>query len=399
MPTNHTEISRIPFNRPYLTGRELSYIAEAHLNGQLAGDGEFTKRCQRWLENLGGTKKALLTHSCTAALEMAAILCDLQPGDEIIMPSYTFVSTANAFVLRGAVPVFVDIRIDTLNIDEKKIEAAITPRTKAIVPVHYAGVSCEMDTIMDIARRHSLYVIEDAAQGCMSKYKDRHLGTIGHFGCLSFHETKNIISGEGGALLINDPNMVERAEIIREKGTNRSRFIRGEVDKYTWTDVGSSFLPGEVIAAFLWAQMEEAKQITGQRLDIWSIYDTNLPESRPLISTPTIPNDCVHNAHMYYLINQTPRSRDDIISNLNAKGINCVFHYIPLHSSPFGRSLGRSMQPLPVTDYVSANLIRLPLWLGLDFEKQMRIINGILSEVGKSSHKRPDLSALLEPHQ
>lgn len=399
MPKDFSELTKIPFNRPYLTGRELSYIAEAHHNGQLAGDGEFTKRCQRWLEELGGSKKALLTHSCTAALEMAAILCDLKPGDEVIMPSYTFVSTANAFVLRGATPVFVDIRIDTLNIDETKIEAAITPRTKAIVPVHYAGVSCEMDAIMEIARRYGLFVIEDAAQGCMAMYKGRRLGTIGDLGCLSFHETKNIISGEGGALLINREEMVERAEIIREKGTNRSRFLRGETDKYTWTDIGSSFLPGEVIAAFLWAQIEEAQRITDQRISIWSTYERHISLSRPFVSTPTIPDDCTHNAHMYYLINQTVRSRDDITANLNAKGINCVFHYVPLHSSPFGRNLGRPIPHLPVTDYVSENLIRLPLWVGLDQEKQMRVIEGIFSEVGKSCFKNPDLSELLELHQ
>jgi dTDP-4-amino-4,6-dideoxygalactose transaminase len=389
---------RIPFNRPYLTGRELSYIAEAHLRGQLAGDGQFTKRCQRWLEDLGGSAKALLTHSCTAALEMAAILCDIQPGDEVIMPSYTFVSTANAFVLRGAVPVFVDIRIDTLNMDETKIEAAITPRTKAIVPVHYAGVACEMDTILDIARRHSLYVIEDAAQGCMSTYKGRYLGTIGDFGCLSFHETKNIISGEGGALLINRREMVERAEIIREKGTNRSKFIRGEVDKYTWTDVGSSFLPGELVAAFLWAQMEEAQWITEQRLAIWSTYDERLSTTRPLVATPTIPYNCTHNAHMYYVINQTPRSRDDIITNLGAKGINSVFHYVPLHSAPFGRRFGKPVAHLPVTDYVSSNLIRMPLWLGMSQEKQMRIIDAVLSEIGTPSPQRPVLPVLTELH-
>jgi dTDP-4-amino-4,6-dideoxygalactose transaminase len=381
MKTEANELQRIPFNRPYLTGRELSYIAEAHLNGQLAGDGLFTRRCQRWLEELGGSPKALLTHSCTAALEMAAILCDIQPGDEVIMPSYTFVSTANAFVLRGAVPVFVDIRIDTLNIDETKIEAAITPRTKAIVPVHYAGVACEMDTILDIARRYSLYVIEDAAQGCMSTYKGKYLGTIGDLGCLSFHETKNIISGEGGALLVNNPDMVERAEIIREKGTNRSKFIRGEVDKYTWTDMGSSFLPGELVAAFLWAQMEQAQWITEQRLAIWSTYDERLSTICPLVATPTIPSNCTHNAHMYYLINQTPRNRDDIITNLGAKGINSVFHYVPLHSAPFGRRFGKPVAHLPVTDYVSSNLIRLPLWLGISQEKQMRIIDAVLSEI------------------
>jgi dTDP-4-amino-4,6-dideoxygalactose transaminase len=263
---------RIPFNWPHMTGKELDYIAEAHSQGKLAGDGPFTQKCHAWLEKKLGAVKALLTHSCTAALEMAAILADIKAGDEVIMPSYTFVSTANAFVLRGAIPVFVDIRPDTLNIDETKIEAAITPRTRAIVPVHYAGVACEMDVIMDIARRHELLVIEDAAQGIMSTYKGRALGTIGHFGALSFHETKNIIAGEGGALLINDARFVERAEIIREKGTNRSQFFRGEIDKYTWCDIGSSFLPGELIAAFLWAQIEAADSITDNRIQMWNAY-------------------------------------------------------------------------------------------------------------------------------
>jgi dTDP-4-amino-4,6-dideoxygalactose transaminase len=263
---------KIPFNKPYMTGKELWYIAQAHANGHLAGDGSFTKKCSDWLERRTGTYKALLTHSCTAALEMAAILADIQPGDEVIMPSYTFVSTANAFLLRGGVPVFVDIRPDTLNIDEARIEAAVTEKTKAIVPVHYAGVGCEMDSIMAIARKHGLLVIEDAAQGIMASHQGRPLGSIGHLGALSFHETKNIISGEGGALLINDRALAERAEIIREKGTNRSKFFRGQVDKYTWVDLGSSYLPSELIAAFLWAQMEEADAITRRRLDIWANY-------------------------------------------------------------------------------------------------------------------------------
>ena len=282
---------KVPFNKPYMTGKELFYIAEAHFNGMLAGDGPFTKKCHRWLEEQTGAQKALLTHSCTAALEMAAILADIQPGDEVIMPSYTFVSTANAFVLRGGVPVFVDIRPDTLNIDETLIEAAITSRTKAIVPVHYAGVACEMDTIMDIARRHNLLVIEDAAQGVLSTYKGKTLGTIGHMGAYSFHETKNVISGEGGALLINDARFIERAEIIREKGTNRSQFFRGQVDKYTWVDVGSSYLPGEVIAAFLWAQLEDASNITARRLAIWEQYHRGLHalERQGRLRRPVVP--------------------------------------------------------------------------------------------------------------
>lgn len=381
MPTLHADNERIPFNRPYLTGRELSYIAEAHMNGQLAGDGQFTKRCQRWLEALGPTSRALLTHSCTAALEMAAILCDLQPGDEVIMPSYTFVSTANAFVLRGAIPVFVDIRIDTLNIDESKIEAAITPRTKAIVPVHYAGVACEMDTIMDIARRHQLYVVEDAAQACMATYKGRQLGTIGDLGCFSFHETKNIISGEGGALLVNRPELVERAEIIREKGTNRSKFIRGEVDKYTWTDIGSSFLPGEVIAAFLWAQMEEAAEITCKRLEIWDRYDELSSALPALIRTPSIPDHCAHNAHLYYVINNSVHSRNQILDQLRSAGIQAMFHYVPLHSSPFARQYCDRIPHLPITDHIADNIIRLPIWLGLSEEHQTRAIKQLADAV------------------
>jgi len=375
MKANLANTIKVPFNRPHLTGRELSYISQAHLNGQLAGDGHFTKLCESWLENLGGSPKALLTHSCTAALEMAAILCNISPGDEVIMPSYTFVSTANAFVLRGAIPVFVDIRIDTLNIDETKIEAAITKRTKAIVPVHYAGVACEMDTIMAIAKRHQLYVVEDAAQACLSTYKGRQLGTIGDLGCFSFHETKNIISGEGGALLVNNPNMVERAEIIREKGTNRSRYLRGQVDKYTWTDVGSSFLPGEIIAAFLWAQMEDAINITKQRLSIWNRYNNLLRETTSSLSRPIIPSDCSHNAHMYYLVNQTSIGRDRIISNLRKNEIQSVFHYVPLHSSPFGQRFTKELMLLPITDHISKNLFRLPLWIGMTEEQQKLVVD------------------------
>lgn len=358
----------IPFNKPYMTGKELWYISQAHASGHLAGDGQFTKKCSAWLEQRIGCQKALLTHSCTAALEMAAILADLRPGDEVIMPSYTFVSTANAFVLRGAVPVFVDIRPDTLNIDETRIEEAVTPRTKAIVPVHYAGVSCEMDTIMGIARRHNLLVIEDAAQGIMSTYKGRPLGSIGHMGALSFHETKNIISGEGGALLINDPRFVERAEIIREKGTNRSQFFRGQVDKYTWVDIGSSFLPGEIVAAFLWAQMEEADAINRRRLDIWANYHQWFAslEKTGKVRRPTVPRECVHNAHMYYLVFQSLDQRTSVIGKLKSKGIHTVFHYIPLHSSPFGKTKGRANGEMINTNNTGDRLLRLPLWLGLE---------------------------------
>jgi len=369
----------IPFNKPYMTGKELWYISQAHASGHLAGDGMFTKKCSAWLEQRIGCQKALLTHSCTAALEMAAILADVQPGDEVIMPSYTFVSTANAFVLRGAIPVFVDIRPDTLNIDETKIEDAITPRTKVIVPVHYAGVSCEMDTIMDIARRHGLIVIEDAAQGIMSTYKGRPLGSIGHMAALSFHETKNIISGEGGALLINDPRFVERAEMIREKGTNRSQFFRGQVDKYTWVDIGSSFLPGEIVAAFLWAQMEEADAINKRRLDIWANYHqwfSNL-EKAEKVGRPTVPRECVHNAHMYYLLLPSLALRTTFIERLKTKGIHTVFHYIPLHSSPRGQTIGRAAGSMTNTNNAGERLVRLPLWLGLE-EKQSEVIQTAL---------------------
>ena len=358
----------IPFNKPYITGRELFYIAQAHSDGQLAGDGGFTKKCHAWLEKRMGAKKALLTHSCTAALEMAAILADIQPGDEVIMPSYTFVSTANAFVLRGGVPVFVDIRSDTLNMDEALIESAITPRTKAIVPVHYAGVACEMDTIMNIAQRHNLLVIEDAAQGIMSTYKGRPLGSIGHLGAYSFHETKNITSGEGGALLINDKRFVERAEIIREKGTNRSQFFRGQVDKYTWVDIGSSYLPGEVIAAFLWAQMEEAESITVKRLAIWNQYHAALDplDTAGMLRRPIIPESCQHNAHMYYILLDSLAVRSHVIQELKAVGIKAVFHYVPLHLSPAGKRLARVHGNLPHTEHLAERLLRLPLWLGLD---------------------------------
>jgi dTDP-4-amino-4,6-dideoxygalactose transaminase len=370
----------ISFNKPYMTGKELWYIAQAHAMGHLAGDGSFTKKCHAWLESRTGAHKALLTHSCTGALEMAAVLANLQPGDEVIMPSYTFVSTANAFVLRGAVPVFVDVRADTLNLDETKIEAAITEKTKAIVPVHYAGVGCEMDTIMAIARKHGLLVIEDAAQGVMASYKGRPLGSIGHMSALSFHETKNVISGEGGALLINDPELAQRAEIIREKGTNRSQFFRGQVDKYTWVDVGSSYLPGELIAAFLWAQMEEADAITHRRLGIWSGYHQWLEslERAGSVRRPVIPTHCAHNAHMYYLLLPNLTARSEFISRLKKEGVHSVFHYVPLHSAPAGQRFGRVHGDMYVTNDISDRLVRLPLWLGLE-EQQAEVIRHILA--------------------
>lgn len=368
-------MKNIPFNKPYMTGRELGYIAQAHINGHLAGDGMFTKKCHAWLESQTGTHKALLTHSCTASLDMAAMLADIRPGDEVILPSYTFVSTANAFVLRGGIPVFVDIRPDTMNIDESLIEGAITMRTKAIVVVHYAGVSCEMDTIMSIAQRHDLMVIEDAAQAVMSTYKSKPLGTIGQLGAYSFHETKNIISGEGGALLVNDERLEERAEIIREKGTNRSQFFRGQVDKYTWVDIGSSYLPGEVIAAFLWAQMEEARGITEKRLDLWHRYHEALSplEDAGKLRRPVIPDDCQHNAHMYYILLESLKKRAEVITKLKEQGVLAVFHYVPLHSSPAGKKYGRVSGELNNTEELADRLLRLPLWIGMD-EAQETVI-------------------------
>ena len=374
---------KIPFNRPYMTGKELYYIAEAKFGNMLAGDGPFTKRCHRWIEEKTGCNKALLTHSCTAALEMAALLLDIQPGVEVIMPSFTFVSTANAFVLRGGVPVFVDIREDTLNLDERLIEAAINPRTRAIVPVHYAGVACEMDTIMDIARRHGLQVVEDAAQGVMASYKGQALGSIGDLGAYSFHETKNVISGEGGALLVNDPGLALRAEIIREKGTDRSRFFRGEVDKYTWQEVGSSFLPGELIAAFLWAQLEEAQAITDVRLAMWDRYHVAFAylEVKGLIRRPFIPEGCQHNAHMYYVLLAAEIDRRNVLTELMRNGIHSVSHYVPLHSSPAGRRYGRVHGSMDVTNSQSERLIRLPMWVGLEENDQKLVFNALAQAI------------------
>lgn len=373
-----------------MTGKELYYIAEAHFNGHLAGDGPFTKKCHGWLEKHSGSPKALLTHSCTAALEMSALLLNIQPGDEVIMPSYTFVSTANAFVLRGAVPVFVDIREDTLNLDDRLIESAITERTRAIVPVHYAGVSCEMDAIMAVARRRGISVVEDAAQGMMSKYKGRALGTIGDLGVYSFHETKNVISGEGGALLVNHPGLISRAEIIREKGTDRSRFFRGEVDKYTWQEVGSSFLPGELIAAFLWAQLEDAEKITQQRIASWQFYHQLLQpmEQRGMIRRPVIPEKCEHNAHMYYVLLPSASDREAALTAFKEENIGAVFHYVPLHSAPAGQRYGRAAGPLSITESTSKRLIRLPLFIGLTGEQQEQIV----TLLNRTLHKQVHLS-------
>jgi dTDP-4-amino-4,6-dideoxygalactose transaminase len=359
---------KIPFNKPFMTGQEQARIEQAHALGHLSGDGRFTRECHAWLERRTGAARALLTHSCTAALEMAALLLDLQPGDEVIMPSFTFVSTANAFVLRGAVPVFVDIREDTLNIDETLIEAAVTSRTRAIVPVHYAGVACEMDTITAIARKHGLLVVEDAAQGVLATYKGRALGALGALGAYSFHETKNIISGEGGALLVNDPAYADRAEIIREKGTNRSQFFREQVDKYTWVDTGSSYLPGEVIAAFLWAQMEEAESITSRRMAAWEHYHRGLAslEREGLLRRPIVPPECQHNAHMYYILLPSLQARTEVIRRLKQLGVSTVFHYVPLHSAPQGLKVARCAGPMTHTDNLSERLLRLPMWVGVD---------------------------------
>ena len=366
----------IPFNKPHMSGKELYYIADAHFHNILAGDGPYTKRCHQWLESHTGSAKVLLTHSCTAALEMSSLLLNIQPGDEVIMPSYTFVSTANAFVLRGGIPVFVDIRPDTLNIDENLIADAITERTKAIVPVHYAGVSCEMDAILPIAKQHNIKIVEDAAQGVMSTYKGRALGSIGDLGAYSFHETKNVISGEGGCILINDPSLSLQAEIIREKGTNRTQFFRGHVDKYTWQDVGSSFLPGELISAFLWAQLEVAEEITKQRIDIWNEYHQLLEplENRGLLRRPIIPDHCQHNAHMYYILLPEHLPRDEILQKMKSRGIGAIFHYIPLHSSPAGKKFGRISGEMVNTDACAERVIRLPLWIGLDINQQQEIV-------------------------
>jgi dTDP-4-amino-4,6-dideoxygalactose transaminase len=368
---------KIQFNRPFMTGKELHYIKKAKAGNMLAGDGPFTKQCHEWLEATVGCDKALLTHSCTAALEMAALLLNIEPGDEIILPSYTFVSTANAFVLRGGVPVFVDIREDTLNMDEQLIESAITSRTRAIIVVHYAGVACEMDTIMGIALKHELKVVEDAAQGVMASYKGQTLGSIGHLGAYSFHETKNVISGEGGALLVNDPKLAVRAEIIREKGTDRGRFFRGEVDKYTWQEVGSSFLPGELIAAFLWAQLEEAESITSQRIAVWQQYHELLEplEAKGLLRRPIIPKECQHNGHMYYILLPPEVDRQKVLDEFKKCEIFAVFHYVPLHSSPAGKRYGRVNGSMEVTDRQSDRLVRLPLWIGLTTEQQEYIVS------------------------
>jgi len=370
----------IPFNRPYAGEKELAYIAQAISLRHLSGDGEFARRCERWLEDSFGSTKALLTHSCTAALEMAAILCELGAGDEVVMPAFTHPSTANAIVLRGATPVFVDVRFDTMNLDETLIEDAITQRTKAIVAVHYAGVGCEMDAILDIARRHNLLVIEDAAQGIMTRYNGRYLGTLGNIGALSFHETKNVLSGEGGAILINDPRYAERAVVIREKGTNRAAFFRGEIERYEWIDIGSSYLPAEIVAAFLWAQLEQIFELTRRRKEIWRRYHQGLEELElaGLLRRPVIPPSCEHNGHLYYLVMPDAKTRSRMIAGLKAREISAPFHFVPLHTSPLGARFGRTHGCLRNTEIAGECLLRLPMWIGIEAQLN-RVIDDISS--------------------
>ncbi len=370
---------RIPFNKPHLVGNELSFIRDAHSLGRLAGDGYYTKKTQKWMEDRFGCDMSLLTHSATAAIEMMAILAKIEPGDEIIMPDYTFVSTANAFVLRRGVPVFVDIRPDTLNINEQLIERAITKKTKAIVPVHYAGMGCEMDMIRAVAKKHKLLVLEDAAQGFLAKYKDRYLGTIGDMSAFSFHETKNVISGEGGALLVNNKKFTERAQIIREKGTNRTKFFQGKIDKYTWVDIGSSYLPGEITAAFLMAQLEKATEINKKRMFIWNRYHKELSdlEKKGRLRRPIVPPHITHNAHLYYILTNNAKERINLMEYLKKHGILAVTHYVPLHSSPGGRKFGRSCGSVKVTDGAANTLIRLPLFYDLTTREQGDVLGAI----------------------
>lgn len=367
----------VPFNKPYLTGKELKYIEQAHQYLQLAGDGRFTKLCSEWLEQKTGSSKVLITHSCTAALEMCALLIDIKPGDEVIMPSYTFVSTANAFALRGATIRFADIDPLTLNISADEILRLYSKRTKAVVIVHYAGVACDMNRISNICKERHIFLIEDAAQAILAYDNKSHLGSIGDFGCFSFHETKNIISGEGGALLVNNKRFHGMAEVIREKGTDRSRFFRGEVDKYSWVNIGSSFLPGEITAAFLWAQLEEAESIIQERLKIWRAYDESLSKvcSVNNIRTPKIPANAVHNGHIYYLIMPSLKKRDDFIKRMKMSGVNCVFHYVPLHNSSFAVENNLYESHLTCTENVSECLVRLPLWNGMSAADISRVVN------------------------
>ena len=377
----------VPFNIPPYVGKELDYVAQAVLvNHKLCGDGPFTKQCQKWLEEHTGCYRALLTTSCSMASDMAAMLCDLQPGDEVILPSFTFCSTANSVVLRGAVPVFVDVRPDTMNLDETKIEDAITERTKAIFVVHYAGVACEMDTIMDIARRHHLIVVEDAAQGVMSTYKGRPLGTIGDFGCYSFHETKNYSMGEGGALLVNDPSKADRAEIIREKGTDRSLYLRGQVDKYTWKECGSSYLPSEMNAAYLLAQLEVAEQINDKRLSVWNYYYDQLKplEEEGLLRLPAVPAECRHNAHIFAVRLKDIEERTEFTKYMREHGVQVSFHYIPLHGSPAGQKFGRFHGEDVYTTRESERLTRLPMYYSISDEDREQVVQGVYGFFGRS---------------
>ena len=369
----------INFNVPPYVGKEMEYIKEAITAHKICGDGAFSKKCHAWLEERFGCRKALLTTSGSTALDMAALLCGIQPGDEVILPSFTFSSTANSFAIYGAKLVFVDVRPDTMNIDETLIESAITEKTKVIVPVHYAGVACEMDTIMDISRRHGLYVVEDAAQAVMSTYKGRPLGTIGDVGCFSFHETKNYSMGEGGAVSINNPDMIERAEILREKGTNRAKFFRGQVDKYNWVDIGDSFLPSDMNAAYLYAQLEMADEINNNRLHTWNEYDKAFRplEKQGLVQLPVIPEGCVHNAHMYYLKCRSLEERTDFINLLKEKGVMAVFHYVPLHSAPAGLKFGVFHGEDRYTTADSDRLVRLPMYYGLSEEDRSTVIAAV----------------------
>lgn len=369
----------IPFNRPFISGKEPECVQQALTSWKISGDGAFTRKCHALLERELGIHKALLTTSCTHALEMAAFLLDIEPGDEVIIPSFTFVSTINAFVLRGARPVFVDIRPDTLNLDETQLERLITPRTRAIVVVHYAGVACEMDTVLQVAERHGVPVVEDNAHGLFGKYKGRYLGTLGCLATQSFHETKNFTCGEGGALLINDPRYIERAEIIREKGTDRSRFFRGQVDKYTWMDVGSSYLPSDILAAFLYAQLEARDRIQARRQRIWEYYDEHLREwaADSNVQLPSVPSGCEQSFHMYYLVLPTPEQRQRLLDYLNACDINSVFHYLPLHLSRMGRMFGGKEGLCPVSEDVSERLLRLPFYTGLSEADQSRVVSAL----------------------
>jgi dTDP-4-amino-4,6-dideoxygalactose transaminase len=371
--------SVIPFNTPYATGAEFTYIQQAIANSHLSGNGPFAARCTTWLEETTGSSKALLTHSCTGALEMAVLLAGVEAGNEVILPSFAFASLANAIALRGATPVFVDVRPDTLALDEQCAAEAITPRTRAIAPVHYAGVGCELDALLELARAHDLVILEDAAHGLLASYRGRPLGGIGAAGCLSFHETKNVICGEGGALLVNRPDWVERAEVLQEKGTDRSRFFRGEVDRYTWIDLGSSFVMSEINAAFLWAQLERASELTAQRMKTWQAYHQALEdlEVQGRLRRPVVPEHCAHNAHLYYVLLEPGASRDGFIERLAERGVRAVFHYVPLHSSPAGRRFGRAEGSFEVTEDVSERLVRLPLWVGMTASHVERVVGAV----------------------